>query len=259
LRLRWWLVASLVGCGRFGFDFEHLDSGQLDSGLSTQHDEDGDGIADAYDVCPHVADPTQVDSDGDGVGDACDPHPAMPIDHIVRFEPFTSVPVDLTYFTQGTPTYVSDGESLIIDATTANSRWGASYDLTPVTERFVVGGSLGVPDQPTSEFAVTLGPFGSPRYYCDVYDYGTPGFVFGYTTDSANYTMTGPTLVGPVMGDFEMTYDHDPPNVSCTLDAGTGGYTVPSTVPAGISPMSVQLFTQGELVTLHWFVQIHSD
>jgi len=36
-------------------------------------DTDGDGVCDALDSCPLVANPTQVDSDGDGVGDACDP------------------------------------------------------------------------------------------------------------------------------------------------------------------------------------------
>jgi len=34
-------------------------------------DPDGDGVADADDVCPDVADPDQRDSDGDGRGDAC--------------------------------------------------------------------------------------------------------------------------------------------------------------------------------------------
>lgn len=35
-------------------------------------DADGDGVGDACDVCPGVADPGQVDADGDGLGDACD-------------------------------------------------------------------------------------------------------------------------------------------------------------------------------------------
>ncbi|RIL01676.1 MAG: hypothetical protein DCC71_17315 [Proteobacteria bacterium] len=35
-------------------------------------DRDGDGIADAVDCCPGVANANQVDRDGDGVGDACD-------------------------------------------------------------------------------------------------------------------------------------------------------------------------------------------
>ncbi|MGM0577500.1 MAG: MopE-related protein [Myxococcota bacterium] len=36
-------------------------------------DEDGDGIADAHDVCPTLFDPEQKDQDGDHVGDLCDP------------------------------------------------------------------------------------------------------------------------------------------------------------------------------------------
>jgi len=35
-------------------------------------DTDGDGVADAVDNCPAVANPDQADSDGNGIGDACD-------------------------------------------------------------------------------------------------------------------------------------------------------------------------------------------
>lgn len=54
------------------------------------HDEDGDGIGDGCDVCPHRADVEQRDADLDGVGDACDPHPAVAGDRITIFDPFST-------------------------------------------------------------------------------------------------------------------------------------------------------------------------
>ncbi len=45
-----------------------------------QPDADADGIADAYDNCPAVANAAQADADGDGVGDVCDCQRAIPAD-----------------------------------------------------------------------------------------------------------------------------------------------------------------------------------
>jgi hypothetical protein len=41
-------------------------------------DADGDGVPDASDDCPTVANPSQTDGDLDGVGDACDDCPTIP-------------------------------------------------------------------------------------------------------------------------------------------------------------------------------------
>jgi hypothetical protein len=53
-----------------------------------QGNEDGDRFGDACDPCPTVKDDAPTDSDGDGVGDACDPNPQTPGDHIELFEGF---------------------------------------------------------------------------------------------------------------------------------------------------------------------------
>jgi hypothetical protein len=41
-----------------------------------RRDVDADGVPDAFDICPRVADPEQLDRDQDGRGDACDACPA---------------------------------------------------------------------------------------------------------------------------------------------------------------------------------------
>ena len=54
----------------------------------TQLDEDDDDLGDVCDPCPPLAD--NSDPDGDGVGGACDPNPATPGDMLVAFEGFTA-------------------------------------------------------------------------------------------------------------------------------------------------------------------------
>lgn len=81
------LLFGLAACGRLDFA-EHVDASgdaSSDTPSAVGHDEDGDGIPDSIDPCPHVAIGGMTDTDGDGVGDACDPNPTTPTEFWVRF------------------------------------------------------------------------------------------------------------------------------------------------------------------------------
>lgn len=87
--LRFVALIALAGCGRFGFEVATTgsDSGMTDTTdvVPLGHDEDGDGIPDASDVCPHIVTTSQADGDSDGVGDECDPNPTVAGDAIAHF------------------------------------------------------------------------------------------------------------------------------------------------------------------------------
>ena len=85
--------APVTGADRDGDGV--LDAADLcpDVADPVQNDEDADGAGDRCDVCPQVAGATD-DADGDHIGDACDPNPATPGDELLVFDGFAGATLD---------------------------------------------------------------------------------------------------------------------------------------------------------------------
>jgi hypothetical protein len=133
------VAVAIAGCGRYGFAPGDADAGG-DTGPMADafvchpigHDEDGDGVDDACDVCPHLAD-DQTDSDGDRIGDACDPEPANPRQHLVLFA--TMRPGDQPLATGG-QTWTQNADSIRFDGT---GYGGLRYTMNVQNTVFAMG------------------------------------------------------------------------------------------------------------------------
>lgn len=129
-------LAFVVGCGRLDFgEVRGLVDSSVDTVQPINHDEDGDGIDDAVDTCPHIGGPN-TDTDGDGVGDDCDPHPSTPGDHIGLFstlEPGTNPFDDITGFTQDADGLHHIGDvSLFLTRPIGSARIELGFDIVAI-------------------------------------------------------------------------------------------------------------------------------
>ncbi len=86
------------------------------------HDEDGDGVDDACDSCPHVATTTQSNSDGDELGDACDPRPAEPTSAMVAFEAWANASAFVPGWTSISGSWAVAGDGVQVAPSTTVGR-----------------------------------------------------------------------------------------------------------------------------------------
>ena len=107
---------------------------------ANQHDEDADGVGDACDPCPQ--DPNNADTDGDGIGDACDPHPAVGGDTLVRFDPFDgtgAMPAAYAVPDGNAADWSLSGDRLNIDASTDANAHFFQIETTKTHARLDLG------------------------------------------------------------------------------------------------------------------------
>ncbi len=182
-----WMASLLGGCGRLAFEPLADSTGSVACAAPADHDEDGDAIDDACDVCPHLVDPLQLDGDGDLVGDACDPEPAIGRQRITLFDPF--VTLDPVWMLDAGTERI-EGDQLVMPALGAPSHGLSRVHARAnesVTAAFHTGG-IGV----TTKSIVALQVRAPNRAtYCELLDMGTELHLYYTVYDGTTYLHPG--------------------------------------------------------------------
>ncbi|HEY4177143.1 MAG TPA: hypothetical protein VGM90_09940 [Kofleriaceae bacterium] len=253
------IVLACCGCGRLAFDQDQ--SGRDASeprvcDLPVGHDEDGDGVDDACDGCPHIADAAQIDTDGDGVDDACDPEPDNPRQTIAVFDPMTAPRPELTI----------NGASSVYanDALTVDARDGYSYlaldhmmqnDVLELRATVVRGTAA------SHQLTITGADDNTGAlYYCELQD-DPSGFFWRltYTYDTVDFQMPDEQVLTGTLDAATVTLRMvwAVPDARCDSDWPTTR-ELAGTIPSDINGDSTLIGIGGELLTLDYFIVIQT-
>jgi hypothetical protein len=238
-------IAFLVACGGAG-------QTGADAPPCTGHDEDGDGVPDVCDDCPHVADPAQLDSDGDGVGDACDPDPTTH-EKVVFFDPFTGPRPEWTY--DGLQEF--SGDSMHVDGTVTSAQ--EQFSTTPGRDFVQFHGTLTVTANP-SQISLVAAVAGDEAYFCELADVPNPYASFTASLDGTNYTRQSPQDILPLPQGTAVTISlwRDPPNAECRFQIGTVTFRAPAVLPA-LDPVMYRIDANDLEVAVDYFVVIRTQ
>lgn len=257
------LIFAIVlgGCGRLAFDPQATTDGApgdvprdtSSSCTGSVHDEDGDGVADACDLCPHLAD-NQLDADGDGVGDACDPEPANARQRIVFFDPFVS----LAGWTAVSNESI-DNDAALLRASTGLRALNRPY--VPQNDYFEIGvDTISSGTAAQSLVMINLDTGAAGNYYCEMFDNGTSLLQFTYTFDGVNYThpqtTLAPTRLVPTSARLQMT--RDAANVKCGAVWAGQQLTASGATPA-LAATFLVLYAENIDVRIRYMVQIRTQ
>jgi hypothetical protein len=207
-----------------------------------QRDFDSDTVGDACDPCPHLA--VNTDTDADGVGDACDPAPNIPGESIAWFDGFAvdAVGVPSGYVTGGdNGAWSVSAGALQIPFTVADPAGRILYIPTISLENSVIHTSFTVTSTNATDnpSAGTVQGFGSGAYAnCNIA--GMPANGLRATSRASNGVVAATSLEprGPlVVGQQYVLEARDGSLLSC--DDGSGSTTLSRGHAAGAPGLRV--------------------
>jgi Thrombospondin type 3 repeat len=258
------LVALVAACGRLGFDDRGTrdaaaiaDAARVDAPAG--HDEDGDGIPDAFDNCPHVANADQADGDGDGVGDVCDPEPAIPRQHIAFFDPLVGDP----FMLNDPALFTSTGDALLADGTSAAAVMvlplAIGDDLIQVAGTIVTLGDISGRQISMTNTVDISGPYD----YAELFQDDDAHYVaLSHYTGSAYGPITAQDLGADVpVGPFTFAWSPAASMESAALVVDLGSAAVGAQAMLDESPAGtvLQIDTEDLVVQFDYIVAIETD
>jgi hypothetical protein len=248
------VVVACAACGRLGFSAAERADASGDAFVCAApvgHDEDGDGIDDACDACPQLAD-DQRDADGDGVGDACDLEATQ--QQRTFFDTFTASRAEWRYSTS--VEFLGDSVSLPGIGTSLGIYW----QEMPGRAVFETGGRIGAGGSGSRQFAIHIGDaVGPANYYCELYDEGIDTkLALTYTLDDASHTGIASMTIGGRLENVRvrMTYVHAPPELRCVVMWNDVRYDIAGADPGGVAPETMYIAATNIDTELDYFVRL---
>ena len=167
-----------MSCGSDSFC--HASSGEPSC---SAHDEDGDGVDDSVDVCPHIPG-SQADQDGDGIGDDCDPEPTIPNQHLLLFATMQPGDVQLTL----TPAWSQELDAVHFDGSGATAIQISGLPFQNV--RVAIGVDITAVLGPTSQHQIALhaADVASAHDFVEINGEGSAGAVAISSFDGDTYS-----------------------------------------------------------------------